>query len=194
MKQTKLSMVNSNQAQTDVTLNNDGSTFVSMREHARRIDVNQNALKSYILRTHPQANTSKGLSEDLQFICTHYFAHKSRTTSPQAEALLVKVGAAGFRVFNYQTLGAKLPDQILDAVNTELKLVTAIVNTAIEQATKDITHNRAENIQSRSKQLKSWASLDWLIVSRKRVWQYKYELTPKGAKFLKKVKSTFFLK
>ncbi len=68
------------------------------------------------------------------------------------------------------------------------------VNKAIEINKAALTNSRPKNIKKRSHQLMHWVSLGWLTVEYKWVKEYRYKLTPKGENFLKKVKTTFYLK
>jgi hypothetical protein len=125
MKRSNLSIVKSNEIQTDITVTDNGASFVSFREHASRIGIATNTLKSYCQRVHPNVNTRKGLSEFLQSQSTQYYAYKCRSDyrTKAAGILLDKTSIAGFRAYNYAVLNIPLATLELEQTKVKLRLV-----------------------------------------------------------------------
>lgn len=65
------------QNKNDFTVTQNGEAYISQRKAAELLGVNENTLKSHILRTHKESSTDKGLSYILLQKCTHYYAIES---------------------------------------------------------------------------------------------------------------------
>ena len=160
MKKNNLAIVNSNENnQKDITLNDDGSTYVSIREQARRLNVKRQTLQYYLKSLPPKCYPNQelteempfnpcppkydfnlGLTEEMQFNSCRYFAYEAskNTKTSAAIKLFSKVGAAGFRVYNYSVLNVPLIEFKLYTAKVKLKLVTDELET-LKKRSPDIS-------------------------------------------------------
>lgn len=91
--------------ENEVTVLQDGSTLISQRKLAALIGVKPGTLMKHIHSKHQNINTINGLDEDTAFLVSTYFAYESKASTQQARDLIRKIGAAGFRAFNYKQAG-----------------------------------------------------------------------------------------
>ena len=94
--------------ENEISILSNGSSLISQRKLAALLGVKGDTLKSYIRRTHQNANTSNGLDENTAYCATTYYAYESKTSTQQARDFLKLIGAGGIRAYNYHQAGVPL--------------------------------------------------------------------------------------
>jgi hypothetical protein len=116
------------QNKNDFTVTENGDAYISQRKLAELLGVNENTLKSYVLRTHKDVNTINGLSASLLQKCTHYFAIESSVKTEQALMVMSKLSEAGAKAFIYHEAG-----YTMTAVQKPMSQLQMIAKMALEQ-------------------------------------------------------------
>jgi len=93
--------------QSDFTITAEGEAFISQRKLANLLGINRSALSMHLSTVHPNANTSKGLSDILLQTLTTYYAYECKKPSQKAKDFLKLLLQAGAKAFIFNQAGYK---------------------------------------------------------------------------------------